>query len=89
MRQNKTKLTIRILSAVIVVLLLFIAYFFVIQPQINKYTDEKRLEGIEYYVYQIILPQLQANGYVQIPVGNQTLILVPYIPEQSQDISAE
>ena len=48
----------------------------------NRYADERRLEGIEYYVLEVILPQLQANGYVQIPIGNETLILVPYIPEQ-------
>jgi hypothetical protein len=89
MKQDKTKLTIRILSAVVIILLLFITFFFVIQPQMNKYADERRLEGIEYYVYQIILPQLQANGYVQIPIGNETLILVPYIPEQQQNISEE
>ncbi len=84
MRQhNKSKLTIGILSIVVVLLILFIAFFFVIKPQMNKYADERRLEGIELYVYNFILPELQANGYVQIPIGNETLILVPYIPEQS------
>ena len=82
MREDKNKLTIRILSIAVVVLLLFMAFLFIIQPQMNKYADERRLEGIEFYVLEVILPQLQANGYVQIPIGNETLILVPYIPEQ-------
>ncbi len=83
MRQDKTKLTIKILSAAVILLLIFIAFFFVIQPQMNKYANERRLEGAELYVYQVILPQLQSNGYVQIPIGNETLVLVPYIPEQT------
>ena len=83
MRQdNPSKLTIRILSIVIILLVVFMAFFFVIKPQMNKYADERRLEGIEFYVLEVILPQLQANGYVQIPIGNETLVLVPYIPEQ-------
>lgn len=86
MRQdNQNKLTIKILSIVIIVLLLFIAFFFVVKPQMNKYADERRLEGIDLYIYNFILPQLQANGYVQIPIGNETLILVPYIPEQQTE----
>lgn len=82
MRQDKNKLTIRVLSIAVVALLLFMAFLFIIQPQMNKYADERRLEGIDLYIYNFILPELQANGYVQIPIGNETLILVPYIPEQ-------
>ena len=84
MRENKNKqnLMIKIMAGVIILLVLFLIFLFVVQPQVAKYNDNKRLEGIEYYVLAVILPQLQENGYVQIPIGNETLTLVPYIPEQ-------
>ena len=83
-RRDKKSLTIKIMAAVIIVLMLFMVFVFVIKPQMAKYDDNRRLEGIEYYVLAVILPQLQQNGFVQIPIGNETLILVPYIPPQGQ-----
>lgn len=78
-KQNKkTKKTVLILSTIIVILILVLAFFFIIQPQKIKYDEKKMLEGINYYVGSVILPQLQTNGYVQIPLGNETLVLVPY-----------
>ena len=77
--RDKTKTTVRILSAVVIVLVLFIAFFFVVKPQVNKYALNRQIEGAN-YVYSDILTNIQQNGYYAIPVGNQTLVLVPYTP---------
>lgn len=76
---ERTKVLITILVLVIVILLGVVAYAFVISPAISGYTVQKQNEGVQIAV-NAILTQLQQNGYVQIPVGNKTLILVPYVP---------
>lgn len=80
---KKTKLTIVILSSLVVLLLLVIAFFFVVQPQVNKFAYNKQIEGAN-IVYMDILQKVQANGYYSMPVGNQTLVLVPYVPQNQQ-----
>ncbi len=79
----KTRLVIGILITVVALLLLFVLYLVVFQPQYSKFVDEKRIEGIDLFIGQILIPQLQANGYVEIPIGNQTLYLVPAQPQQN------
>ena len=81
--KDRTRLVMLIMGAIIVLLLLFLLYVFVVQPQYYQFVDEKRLEGIEYYVGAYVVPQIEQTGYVQIPVGNQSLILVPYVPPQA------
>lgn len=76
---KKTQRTIKILIGLVAFLLLVIVYFFVAQPQMNKFVIEKQSEGIDYAVGSI-LSSIQSQGYVEIPVGNQTLVLVPYVP---------
>jgi hypothetical protein len=80
-KKDKKNLAIKIMAGIIILLILFITYSFIVKPQLQKYNDNRRLEGIEFYVLSVILPQLQQNGFVQIPIGNETLILVPYIPQ--------
>jgi len=74
---NKTSVLITVLVIVIVILAGIMLYAFVIQPKISGYNVQKQTEGVNIAI-NYILAQLQQNGFVQIPVGNQTLILVPY-----------
>ena len=74
---------IAILALVIIVLAGMMVYSFVVKPKISGYNVAKQTEGVQIAISYII-GQLQQNGFVQIPVGNQTLILVPYTPPQQQ-----
>ena len=74
---------IAILALIIIVLAGVMVYSFVIKPKISGYNVEKQTEGVQIAI-NYILTQLQQNGFVQIPLGNQTLILVPYVPPQQQ-----
>jgi len=80
---DKKSLLVAILIIVILVLLGVIAYVFAVKPAINSYVISNQNQGID-YALAIIVQQIQQNGYVQIPIGNQTLILVP---AQTQDIN--
>jgi hypothetical protein len=81
---HKTKLTILILSILVIVMGSIMLYKFVVQPGINNYSYEKQLEGAN-FVFQDIVTGIQNNGYYAIPLGsNQTLILVAYNPQQAQ-----
>ena len=70
---NRTNILIAILVAVIVVLALIMVYVFVIKPQISGYNVEKQTEGVQIAI-NYILAQLQQNGFLQIPIGSQTMI---------------
>lgn len=85
---KKHKNMIKIMAGIIVVLVLFIAFFFVVAPQVNKFAANKQIEGAN-FVYTDILNSVQAQGYYPIQLSeNETLILVPYIPqEQEQQLS--
>ena len=72
---NSRRLTI-ILVGIIIVLVLAGLYLLVLKPSINGYAVKLQNEGVV-YTLNAILSQLQQNGYVQIPVGNQTLTLIP------------
>ena len=79
---KRHKNVIKIMGAIIVVLVLFIAFFFVVVPQMNKFSVKKQIEGAN-LAYLDILNKVQTQGYYSIPVGeNQTLVLVPYVPQQ-------
>ena len=85
---DKKKILITLLIAIIVVLVTIIIYAFVIRPAISGYTIQKQTEGVQIAVNSILV-QLQQNGFVQIPIGNQTLILVPYTSPSAQATQAE
>lgn len=85
--RNKTGVLIGVLIFVIAVLLLIVIYAFVVKPAIINYQVTNQNQGINYAVGTII-QQIQQNGYAQIPVGNQTLILVPLQPSQTTNSSA-
>ncbi len=75
---NKTRWLIASLVFIIVVLGGILVYAFVFAPAVTGYTVDKQNEGVQIAI-STILNQIQQNGFVQIPVGeNQTLVLVPY-----------
>ena len=80
---NKTNVLITVLVLVIVILAGIMLYAFIVKPKISGYNVQKQTEGVQLAI-NYILTQLQQNGFVQIPVGNQTLILVPYQPPTTQ-----
>ena len=85
---NRTNVLIAILVVIIVILAGIMAYAFLIRPAVTGYTVEKQNEGVQIAV-NYILAQLQQQGFVQIPVGNQTLILVPYTQPGAQTQGTE
>ncbi len=82
MKDKRATIIISVLLVIIVLLVGFILYSFLIKPQINGYVVEKQIEAQD-MVFLGILSQVQQNGYVQIAYGNQSLILVPYVPPQN------
>ena len=78
---EKTKVTIAILVAIIIVLASIISYTFVIKPKITGYVAQDIIEAIVMRVKQ--------DGFVQISFGNETLILVPYQPQKTEQTQTE
>ena len=81
--EKKTNILITVIVLVIVILAGVMVYTFIVKPKISGYTTLKQTEGVQIAINYIIA-QLQQNGFVQIPIGNQTLILVPYTPPAQQ-----
>ena len=73
--ENKTGLLVGFLVLVIVILLGFVLFAFWVKPTFDGYVVEKRTEGYDIALNSIASTVLQ-NGFVQIPVGNQTMVLV-------------
>ena len=82
-RGNKSRVMI-ILIAVISVLILFNIYAFVIKPMFQNHVVEMQIQA-QAQVLDTILLNVQQNGFVQIPLGNESLILVPYVPQEGQE----
>jgi type II secretory pathway component PulM len=78
MRREKDNrgLVIKILIAVVVVLVLVMLYFFVVQPSVDRYVFNKQIEA-QSYVFADMVNQLQNQGFYQVQLGNQTLVLIP------------
>ena len=73
------------LIALIVLMLAIFTYVFLVRPAINAQAigwANKGYEQGQIDMINAVLSQIQQNGYVQIPAGeNQTIILVPYQPQ--------
>ncbi|MEK6760622.1 MAG: hypothetical protein AABX93_01730 [Nanoarchaeota archaeon] len=82
MNQKRFNITI-VLAILVVILLAVVIYAFAIKPAMNGYVINAQNTGIQYAINAILL-QIQEKGYAEIPVGNQTLILVPYQNPQQQ-----
>lgn len=81
MDNKKVRWTIGVLVVLVIVLAAFVIYAYGIQPAINGYTINAQQEGVVYALNNIV-SQIQQNGYAQIPIGNQTLFLTRFDPEQ-------
>ena len=79
---DRRNILIIVLAIIVVILALVMIYAFIIQPAVSGYSVQKQTEGVQIAINSI-LSQLQQNGFVQIPIGNQTLILVPYQAPQT------
>ncbi len=84
--KDRTRLVVKILIAVVVLLVIIVAYLTVISSAINNFAAQKQVEGANLFISQILIPELQTQGYVAIPIGNQTLYLVPYNPNTNKTI---
>ena len=67
--------------AIVAIVLLVSAYFFIAKPAINGYVAKKQMES-QNVLLNALLSQLYQNGYIQIPVGEDVVTLVPYQPQQ-------
>lgn len=76
--QNEKKI-IWSLVLVIVILLGVMFYAFYVKPIISNYVFSKQVEAKDITLASLI-SQIQQQGYAQIQIGNQSVILVPYIP---------
>ena len=80
---NRLKVVVVLLVLIVVILAGILLYAFVLKPKVTGYltgyTTQGQIQGVQFCVGDI-LSQLQQNGFVQFPLGNQTLILVPYTP---------
>ena len=83
MAQNKTGLIMTVLLLLVIILGAMVLYAFVVKPTFSGYIVDAQNQGINYTI-NIILNQLQQQRYVALPVGNQTLYLAPFNPQQAQ-----
>ena len=90
---NKTSALIVSLVLVIAVLSVAVLYAFVLGPAYTGFVVDRQTEGVERGVQVAvnnILEQVQQNGFVQIPLGEdeegnaQVLYLAPFNPQQQQ-----
>ena len=79
MRENRKTLIIGILALIILILGIMVIYIYIAKPVVTGYESRIYNQGAN-NVLSVLVNQIQKQGYVQIPVGNQTLVLVPYIP---------
>ena len=68
-------------SLVLVVLIIIVVYAFLIKPKIQGYVVNKQIEASD-FIIGTIFNQIQQQGYVQLTYSNQTLVLIPYNPQQ-------
>jgi len=67
----------KILIGMIIILVILLLFFLVLKPGLQKYVLNKQIEA-QVFIYKNMIDQLQKTGAYQVPLGNQTLILVPY-----------
>ncbi len=79
MEKDNTKLALRALILLVVFLSVLVLYAFVLKPMINGYVVSSQNQGVEYAIVTIV-NEIQQKGFIEIPVGNETLILVQYQP---------
>ena len=79
---KKQTLIIGVMGLLLIVLAGFILYAYVLNPAISGYATSNYNQGAG-DVINVIIGQVQQQGFVQIPVNeNQSLVLVPFNPNQ-------
>ena len=81
-KRNRSGVVILVLLIIIILLLGILAYIFLIYPKFNGYIINKQIEAQNILVTNMLY-QLQQQGFVQLGVGNQTVVLIPYNPNQN------
>lgn len=79
MTERSTKTVMWIMLVVILVLLMFIAYAFFIQPAYTGFVANRQNEGIQFGVQNAILQiaqQAAACQQVPLTIGNQTVVVI-------------
>lgn len=81
-------LLVGFLVLIVIVLGGVLLYTLVVAPSLTGYVVDKQNEGVQIAINSI-LTQVQQNGFIQIPVGdNQSLFLAPFDPQQAQQAQA-
>ncbi len=88
MKKDKRDVLILVLAITVILLLGIIGYVFLIRPAINGLVIQGYNQA-QVDLINTILAQVQTNGFVQIPTGeDQSIILVPYQQPQSEETSS-
>ena len=88
MERESNRILIAVLIILVAVLGGMVLYSFALKPAISGYVVNAQNQGVNLAVASIV-SQIQQQGYVQIPVGNQTLVLVPYNPNQQPQVNVD
>lgn len=75
MRENKNKVVVLALIAIIVLLLGFIGYTFLIKPAFTGFVTRGQNEGVQYAILSI-MQQAATCQTVPLTFGNQTINLI-------------
>ena len=77
---EKTRVTIFILTILVIVLAIVVLYAFVVSPAISNYILNKQISAYNQGQADLlnnILLNIQQAGFVRIPIGDQSLVLAP------------
>ena len=66
---DKTKVTIAVLIAVVVILASIVIYAFIVSPRISGYIIEKQQQGYDYAVINIAQIAAQCQEPIVLPIG--------------------
>ncbi len=88
MEKDKAKVLVTVLTLLVVVLGMLVVYAFVLRPAMSGYIVKSQNDGAMALISYMV-SQIQQQGYTQIPVGNQTLVLIPYQSPQSESAVVE
>ena len=83
MRREKDsrKTMLWILLTITIILALALIFILAVKPGVQKYVFNKQVEAaniITNNFYTDMITQLQNQGYYQVTIGEQTIVLVPY-----------
>lgn len=76
MKENKNKVVVLVLIAMIVLLLGVIGYIFLVKPALTGFVVRGQTEGVQYALSLIAQQAAQCQQAVSLPYGNQTINLI-------------